>query len=554
MTPAEWTPSPGIELETNADIACRITDRSIAVTAGPGTGKSELLAQRASFLLETGQCPLPKRILAISFKVDAAANLRHRVRLRVRRELARRFDSYTFHAFSMTLIRRFRLALSGINALDPEFTVGPDRIKHKQITYNDFLPLANEVLDNSEAVLRALRETYSHVFLDEFQDCTNNQYSLITKAFMGTPIQLTAVGDTKQRIMVWAGALEGIFNTFASDFAAMPLNLYQNRRSAPRLRRLQNRMVIDMDPIAAVPEGSIEGEEGTIDLLGFDTAEDEAVHLAEWIQQRISTGIPASRIAVLFAKQSDLYCQPLHTQLDRAGVPYRNDQQLQDLLAEPFSKVLLAFLKLATSNQNAAAYESINASGLLEGEDEERTFRRHHAWNEHLKAARALALQRIADPEVIGELVSGLVSMIGPSVLATLSSLYDEARLSQLSTELTRRLRETMFLSGGDLAATVERLGEDGGVKIMTIHKSKGLEFEAVVIPAVEKEMFWGDYEDERANYFVAVSRAKHHLLLTCANHRSKPKGAPWNWSTTRSPYFSLLAYAQGLEGGWPSE
>ncbi|MFY1671274.1 UvrD-helicase domain-containing protein [Plantactinospora sp. WMMB334] len=553
MTPAEWTPSPGIELEPNADIACRTTDRSMAVTAGPGTGKSELLAQRASFLLETGLCPLPKRILAISFKVDAAANLRDRVRRRVRPELARRFDSYTFHAFSMRLIRRFRLALSGINALEPDFTVGPDRIKHKQVTYSDFLPLANEILDNSEAVLRGLRETYRYIFLDEFQDCTNNQYSLITKAFKGTPIQLIAVGDTKQRIMAWAGALEGIFLTFSSDFAAMSLNLYQNRRSAPRLRRLQNRMVIDMDSSAAVPEDSIEGEEGTIDLFGFETADDEAVHLTEWIQQRIDAGIPASQIAVLFAKQSDLYGQPLYSELDRAGVPYRNDQQLQDLLAEPLSQVLLAFLRLATGNQNAAAYELVNASGLFDGEDEERTFRRHHAWEEHLKAARAVVLQRIDDPEVIGDLVTGFVSSIGASVLATLSSLYDEARLNHLSTELAGRLREVMISSGSDLAAAVDRLG-DGGVKIMTIHKSKGLEFEAVVIPAVEKEMFWGNYEDERANYFVAVSRAKSHLLLTCANHRSEPKGAPWNWSTTRNPDVRLLAYAQGLEGGWPSE
>jgi superfamily I DNA/RNA helicase len=53
---------------------------------------------------------------------------------------------------------------------------------------------------------------------------------LIRAAFKGALVQLTAVGDTKQRIMGWAGALEGIFLKFASDFGAVGLNLYQNFR------------------------------------------------------------------------------------------------------------------------------------------------------------------------------------------------------------------------------------------------------------------------------------------------------------------------------------
>lgn len=59
----------------------------------------------------------------------------------------------------------------------------------------------------------------------------------IRNAFLGTGIQLTAVGDTKQRIMGWAGVLEGVFQTFARDFNALSLDLYQNFRSQPRLRR-----------------------------------------------------------------------------------------------------------------------------------------------------------------------------------------------------------------------------------------------------------------------------------------------------------------------------
>lgn len=54
----------------------------------------------------------------------------------------------------------------------------------------------------------------------------------------------------------------------------------------------------------------------------------------------------------------------------------------------------------------------------------------------------------------------------------------------------------------------------------MTIHKAKGLEFENVIVLAVEEEMYWGDDGDERSAYFVAISRAKQRLWLTHCAHR----------------------------------
>lgn len=71
-----------------------------------------MLAQRADFLLRTGACRYPKRILAISFKVDASSNLKERVKRRCGSELASRFDSYTFHAFAKRIIDRFRPVLT----------------------------------------------------------------------------------------------------------------------------------------------------------------------------------------------------------------------------------------------------------------------------------------------------------------------------------------------------------------------------------------------------------------------------------------------------------
>ena len=98
----KWNPADGLVLEPNALKAARELVQSLALTAGPGAGKTEMLAQRADFLLRTGSCRYPKRILAISFKVDASRNLKERVQRRCGAELASRFDSYTFYAYAKT--------------------------------------------------------------------------------------------------------------------------------------------------------------------------------------------------------------------------------------------------------------------------------------------------------------------------------------------------------------------------------------------------------------------------------------------------------------------
>ena len=78
---ASWQPTGIAELEPSA-WAALFDPGCTAVTAGPGAGKTEFLAQRAAFLLQTGACPAPRRILAISYKRDSAANLARRVATR----------------------------------------------------------------------------------------------------------------------------------------------------------------------------------------------------------------------------------------------------------------------------------------------------------------------------------------------------------------------------------------------------------------------------------------------------------------------------------------
>ena len=110
VAPDAWRPRGIADLEPNAWHVLR-RQGNTCVVAGPVSGKTEFLAQRAAYLLETGTCPAPHRLLAIAFKTDAAENLATRVRERCDRAQADRFASMTFDAFTKSLVDRFLLAL-----------------------------------------------------------------------------------------------------------------------------------------------------------------------------------------------------------------------------------------------------------------------------------------------------------------------------------------------------------------------------------------------------------------------------------------------------------
>jgi superfamily I DNA/RNA helicase len=358
----DWKPSGGLSLEPNAVIAATSRDGNIALIAGPGAGKTEMLAQRADFLLRTGACSYPKRILAISFKRDASENLKKRVEVRCGKELASRFDSYTFHAFSKRIIDIFRPCLSGDEALDENYTIEKYRNLRTQITFNDMVPLANKIIDRCPVARNSIRQTYSHVFLDEFQDCTKTQYTLIKNAFLESNIRLIAVGDTKQKIMGWAGALEGVFLEFEKDFNAIHLNLYQNFRSLPRIRRVHNTMIRNIDPQAAVDDEQLTGDGGTVAIKNFPTEIEEANWIADSIQSWFDEGIALSEIAILCNTQPHLYAYHLMEELARRNIPFRNEQDVQDLFCEPIYRIIVDYLVVLLSSSEPDAWERLTSA------------------------------------------------------------------------------------------------------------------------------------------------------------------------------------------------
>jgi superfamily I DNA/RNA helicase len=556
--PDNWFPVGIPSLEPNADKAVR-AKASIVVMAGPGAGKSELLAQRADFLLRTGYCPYPMRILAVSFKRDAARNLRHRVALRCGRSLAARLDSLTFHAFAKGILDRFLHALPPGMSLAPDYSIGVGaKIEGEVIDFTDLVTYAHAILDHNDQLRTAIQASYSHVFLDEFQDCTGDQYRLIRCAFGGSTTILTAVGDTKQRIMGYAGALEGIFQDFASDFTAEALNLYQNFRSLPTLRRVQNTFIRHLDPEAAQPENNIEGIGGDCHWHAFTEDVDEAVWVADLIAGRIASGVPAREIAILTRNHSAAYTMRLRQELAFRGIGARDENQLQDLLTEEIAVLVIDFLRLVISDAGAATYHRLTSqvARLFEdtGDANTRDFRLLHQvgglvtdWHRHVDITSE-------DCGQINAAIDSLVNLVGLERLRQLSPAYQQGDFLYRLLAQTKASIAAARAQAPDWLAAMRVFDGSDQVAILTIHKSKGLEWDTVILLGVEDEAFFSFQDkpdDEMATLFVGLSRAKAVLAITSCEKRARPAGFTRWWHERRSfkhvtSFFEIL-HAAGV-------
>lgn len=548
IDPEDWTPVDGKQLERNALRAVRAATGSVVVAAGPGAGKTELLAQRADFLFRTGACPYPRRILAVSFKVDAARNLRDRVRLRSGARYAARFDSFTFHAFAKRIIDNYRPTLTGQDALNPDYRIDPStRIEREQITFADMVPLALDIIEKNPYARGGIRQTYSHMFFDEFQDATNTQYDLIKAAFGESAALLTAVGDVKQRIMAFAGALDGILQTFADDFDAVSLPLYQNFRSEPRLRRMQNRMIADMDPEATSDLESLAGDDGVIDICEFDSDVEEAEFIADLVQERLDAGTPRSEVAILIRQQPHLLGSTLFDALTARGIPFRNEQKEQDLAAEPAAALLFNFIRVVADDRQPAAYGELMRVASRSDASEEEALRSDRQLKRLLQDARGTlraAPELGADVDFWREWADKLMALVTRPVLLGLSPGYAQgSRFDDLVAQALDAFEAALSLDP-DPSHAIQHLSDTDAIRILTIHKCKGLEFEHVIILGVENETFWGKPDRAMAEFFVGVSRAKHRLTLTWAEHRERPDGHRGRWDAARTAQETYLDYA----------
>lgn len=587
---SKWSPADGLVLEPNAMEVVK-SESNYLVVAGPGAGKTELLAQRAAFLLQTNQCPSPRRILAISFKRDAAYNLRLRVQKRVGIDLAGRFTSQTFDSFAKGLVDRFRMGIPDDYRPKPGFDILTDtfpieakeafgkalvmlgketttsRINWKgygnqmyrltedeyplpspkselailtlnellnwkgtsKITFPILSRLAAYLLSSNPKILSYLRQTYSHVFLDEFQDTTRLQFSLLLAAFEDSGCVLTAVGDTKQRIMLWAGAMEGIFEEYDNHFDVTGVPLKMNFRSAPRLITLQNHLsgALLGNKVDAIPRPDLSPDEGTAEFWVFDNAAQEAGMLAQKVDEMIEeNGISPREICFLFKQQAEHYAQPLIEELAKLNISARIENELQDLLLEPVIAFIRNMIRSALDKKDGESHEALLVEyARLEGIDDEndlldrevRIRRRLQEMNGKLRGA-------VEWGDVFKCLLKE-VKLIGYKRFRLIYEQYNRKFFNDRILLYLGKLEEC-FNSKGTFVEAFNLLEGEDSIPIMTVHKSKGLEFEAVFFIGFDDQNFWSfkkQPDEDTCAFFVALSRAKNAVYFTYSILRENP-------------------------------
>lgn len=608
VRPEQWTPIGVDAFETNAMTVVQSTDNR-SVIAGPGAGKTELLAQRAAFLLQTGMSPPPRRILAISFKRDAATNLAARVAKRCHRTHAGRLDSLTFDAFAKGLVDRFGQALprrwrprpdyeimfpndalyrgflfqdvgappkiigtyADLQAISikrferllllgkplpkdgwPNPTVGEwaaDRFwqsslhegKKTRLSFPMIGRLAELLLRVNPMAREAMRLTYSHLFMDEFQDTTQVQYDLVRTVFMGSDTVVTAVGDNKQQIMRWAMAMDDPFAAFDADFAAQRTPLYNNYRSSPELVRTQHILAQALDAKAVEPvsktTGTISGDSCAI--WDFLTPEVEAGCLAQFVSSEMGThGLCPRDFALLVRQKAPDYAAVLAPAFERAGIPLRNEagsvgtMMLQELLTEEASQLVVKVLRLAMTKRAGRHWsECQSALGWLQGIalDNEaaqvRLARDLDAFAVKIAAANPVPP---ASPAASLAIVNAVIDFVGRDKLLVVHPVYAQGHWLKKVVEAIASHLAASATDGADWSNALDIYEGVDAIPLMNIHKSKGLEYHTVIFVGLDDGAWWSFANDQieaTAGFFVAFTRAKQRVVFTyCARRGQRTK------------------------------
>lgn len=574
----DWFPKGVIKLEDAAlEVVKDVTN--CLVIAGPGAGKTELLAQKLDYLFSTNKCISPKKILALSFKTDAAANLKDRVKKRYGDEYASRFTSLTYSAFEKRILDQFRdvlpedirpsrdyliedwdtikelLSINGINVNGCRMSdirnfveniilndgnthkLKKDLLKGTQdnkpvLLYRQITKLSTQIIATNEYIRKALQMTYDFVFLDEFQDTTYAQYNLLKTCFLGSSCKLTAVGDNKQAVMRWAGAKPDIFPDYIRDFNSNEYQLLMNHRSVPKLVEFQKEVhqILNSNHSSIQTNNYPEFQEGEITLFEFENESLEAELIANDIESKIQRGIRPSEICILAKQKVDDYSSKLITTLSSKGIKARIENEYQELLKDPTCNLLLDLISCSQGKRDPLIWENIsnfygNINGIDEFTDELILAKSYKEIDNIVSDITYLISNSIPNEESMLNLIDCIIEKIDEKRIISNFSIYNgKSDLDIIVKNFSMLLYKEYSQTQGEWLDIVSSFKGENSIPIMTIHKSKGLEYEVVYFLGLEDSAFWNfnnQPEEDKSAFFVALSRAKSYLIFTYCKLRN---------------------------------
>lgn len=448
--------------------------------------------------------------------------------------------------------------------------------KEKSLDFDDLLLESVLLLKKYPEVKQRYQERFKYLHIDEYQDTNEVQYEFAL-LLTGKEENICVVGDTDQNIYSWRGANIKNMLHFEKDFPnAKIVMLEQNYRSTKNIIEAAN-SVIEKNQYR-VPKilftDNIKGEEITI-CEAFDE-QSEASFVAEKIDEILKENDP-EEIAILY--RANFQSRVLEEALLNKQIPYQvlgvkffERKEIKDLLSYlrlAFNKESLSDIKrvinvptrgigkvtltkiLSNQVSELPMKAQVKIKEFYELIDNIREYTENHKPSESIRYI-------IEESGLKKELIHGTQDeqerLENMMELVTLAIKYDS---------LPDTLGIEKLLEDAALSSDQDTLmHKSKGVRLMTVHAAKGLEFKYVFVTGMEQDLFPHikegnnkneDREEERRLFYVALTRAREKLFLTYAGLRTifgmKQVTRPSEFLYDIPKHLTTQEYAQSSNG-----
>lgn len=416
--------------------------------------------------------------------------------------------------------------------------------KEKALDFDDLLLENVLMLKKHKDILEYYQNKWSHIHIDEYQDTNEVQYEL-ARMLAAKHHNICVVGDIDQNIYSWRGAtIKNILN-FEKDYPeTTEVVLEQNYRSTQTILTVANR-IIEKNIMRKEKKLFTENEEGEkITLYNAFNEGDEAFFVGSEVFNLIRNGVDPNEIAVLY--RANFQSRVLEESFLQQHIPYQvlgvrffDRKEIKDVLSliksalnpddlTSLSRIInvpprgigkVTLLKIAEGREdqlNGATKEKVlNFRKILADI-------RHKSETEKPSEVIKFVLERSGLIDYFKkQREDGEERLENIKELVTLATKYDT---------LEKPAGLEKLIEDAALATDQDEMEKDnGGVKLMTVHASKGLEFDYVFITGLEAGLFpherlseaKEDSEEERRLFYVALTRAKKKIYLTYAGVRT---------------------------------
>ncbi|HEY4515901.1 MAG TPA: UvrD-helicase domain-containing protein [Candidatus Paceibacterota bacterium] len=428
------------------------------------------------------------------------------------------------------------------------------------LDFDDLLLKTMSLLSENSAVRNYYQNIWRYIHIDEYQDTNRVQYE-ISKMLVGDKRNICVVGDIDQNIYSWRGAdIKNILD-FEKDYPnAEVITLEENYRSTKTILEAAN-TIIEKNKIRRKKNLFTTNSEGEkIGLFqGFDEIS-EAEFVAEQTEKLIKKGVSAEEIAVLY--RANFQSRVLEEAFMNHGLPYQilgtrffERKEIKDIIAYLRSALNPDSLSDLKRIINVPARGIGKTTVLKIFSGDEATLA--SAMKIKLASFRSLLkeIEQISKEKKPSETLSFIIKKSGLEQewkeggdegrarlenayeLVNFASRYDPPRLDEQGRVEAGHLPPEEgilnFLADAALQSDQDELKEEQkAVRLMTVHASKGLEFDTVFISGLEDGLFPHERmneervrpeerEEERRLFYVALTRARKKVFLSYAETRT---------------------------------